>query len=171
MIDNIPIYYKQKIANRFNTFFTEVGPSLSAKIPQPDGMSYKQYLKKAITSRFHFKLVQTDDISKTINKLKPKSSSGYDDLSTKLLKIISPSLCPLLRLIINQSLTTDIFPSKLKVAKVIPLFKKGNDHLLDNYRPISLLPCISKVIDKIVYKQLHDDFVENKLIYSSQYGF
>ena len=87
------------------------------------------------------------------------------------MKLVSPSLCPILTVIINQSLTTGIFPDKLKIAQVIPLYKKGNAHIFDNYRPISLLPSISKIIEKIVFNQLYDYFVKKELIYSSQYGF
>ena len=171
VIKNVPTYDKLKIANKFNSFFTEVGPSFSSKIPQPDGLNYKQYLKGTISSRFNFELVKNDEILKIIKKLKPKTSCGYDDISSKLLKMISPSICPILTVIINQSLTTGIFPEKLKIAKVIPLYKKGNEHLFDNYRPISLLPCVSKVIEKVVFKQIYAYFVDHKLIYDSQYGF
>ena len=113
VIKNVPTYDKLKIANKFNSFFTEVGPSFSSKIPQPDGLNYKQYLKGTISSRFNFELVKNDEILKIIKKLKPKTSCGYDDISSKLLKMISPSICPILTVIINQSLTTGTFPEKL----------------------------------------------------------
>ena len=171
LVNDSPIYDGKQIADKFNDFFVSVGPSFSAKIPEPSGLSYKDYLKKNITSRFNFDLLQTSDILKAIQKLKTKTSYGYDGLSTKILKHISLPISPLLTIITNQSLFTGIFPEKLKIAKVIPLFKKGNDRLFDNYRPISLLPSISKVIEKIVYKQLYNYFVENNLIYDSQYGF
>ena len=66
---------------------------------------------------------------------------------------------------------TGIFPSSLKIAKISPIFKTGDPHLTDNYRPISLLPVISKLIEKVVFLQLYDYFIENKLFYDSQYGF
>ena len=70
----------------------------------------------------------------------------------------------------NQSLFTGIFPVKLKIVKVLPLFKKGNSHIFDNYRPISLLHSISKSIERIVYNQLYDYFIQTNLVYDSQYG-
>ena len=121
--------------------------------------------------QFTFDPIDNKVVVKTIQKLKTKSSCGYDGLSTKLLKPIAGPISPLLTVIINQSLNTGIFPEKLKVAKVLPLYKKGDEHFFDNYRPISLLPAISKVIEKIVYNQLYDYFVKNNLIYDSQYGF
>ena len=73
--------------------------------------------------------------------------------------------------IINQSLYTGIFPENLKLAKVLPLFKKGDNQLFNNYRPISLLPSISKVFERVVFNQLYSYFDENGLFYRSQYGF
>ena len=70
-----------------------------------------------------------------------------------------------------RNLLTDIFPEKLKIAKIKPIFKKDDPHLPDNYRPISLLPSISKVFEKVAFLQLYDYFSENELIYESQYGF
>lgn len=74
-------------------------------------------------------------------------------------------------LIINQSLCTGICPNSLKIAKITPIFKKGDPHLTDNYRPISLLPVISKVLEKVVFLQVYDYFINNNLLYDSQYGF
>ena len=74
-------------------------------------------------------------------------------------------------LIIRQVLDTGIFPEKLKIAKVIPIFKRGNEELFSNYRPISILPAISKIIEKIIYQQIHSFFQQNELFYGSQYGF
>ena len=77
----------------------------------------------------------------------------------------------ILSLIINQSLCSGIVPSKLKIAKVIPLHKKNEKYLLDNYRPISLLPSISKVFERIVYNQLYSYLTTNGILFKSQYGF
>ena len=89
----------------------------------------------------------------------------------KLMKGIIPSISTPLAMIINQSLKSGVFPAKLKIAKVIPLFKKGDRFLIDNYRPISILPVLSKIFEKVVYKQLYEYFILNKLFYKSQHGF
>ena len=72
---------------------------------------------------------------------------------------------------INQVFNTGIFPERLKLAKVIPVFKKGESKLINNYRPISLLPVISKVLEKIIANQLSKYFEDNKLFNDNQYGF
>ena len=106
-----------------------------------------------------------------INGLKPKHSSGHDEISSKLLKDIGVVIAPTLSVIINQSLCTGVFPDKLKIAKVIPLFKKGDESLIENYRPISLLSSISKVFERIVFNQLYKYLDDNNLLFDSQYGF
>ena len=92
-------------------------------------------------------------------------------ISSILLKFIAHDILHILTGIINQSLHTGIFPDSLKIAKITPIFKKDNPHITDNYRPISLLPSISKVFEKVVYTQGYDYFTETNLLYDSQYGF
>ena len=88
-----------------------------------------------------------------------------------MLKSLKLDLLQSVTLIINQSLTTGIFPDKWKIAKVIPLFKKEDDTLLDNYRPMSILPALSKILERIMFNQLNNHFKLCKLYYKNQYGF
>ena len=76
-----------------------------------------------------------------------------------------------LTLMVNQMLFTGIFPDSLKISKVKPLFKAGNPVLISNYRPISLLPSLSKIFERIVFQQLFDYMTDNNLFAIEQYGF
>ena len=100
-----------------------------------------------------------------------KTSAGHDKISCIILKEIKDIIAQPLSLLVNQAFNTGVFPSKLKLAKVIPLFKKGDKTSIENYRPISLLPCMSKVLEKIINIQLFDYFQSNNLLYKNQYGF
>ena len=110
-------------------------------------------------------------MSKLIDNINSKNSSGVDELSTILIKLVKSDLLKPLTTIINQSLHTGIFPDKFKIAKVIPLFKKGDPTLIENYRPISLLPAISKIFERVIFNQMNDYFTLNNLFYDKQYGF
>ena len=164
-VDNI------EIANLFNEYFVGIGPKLAEEIkPVPD-KNFKQYLTQRITYSLKFHLITEDELLKTLKGLRTKSSYGYDNISTKLLKQIHKPLMGPLCLIINQSLTTGIFPDRLKIARVFPAHKKGDITIPDNYRPISLLTSISKLFEKVVFIQLYGYFQKYKLFFESQYGF
>ena len=170
-IDNEIVNDINDICNRFNDFFVHIGPNLALAITPKSNVRYSSYLKKIISSTFYFELVNESEVLKIVTCLKNKESAGYDGLSTKMIKIIVPAIIKPLTLIINQSLVTGIFPDSLKIAKVVPLYKKEDKLIMDNYRPVSLLSSISKIFEKIVHKQLSKYFKDNKLFYKSQYGF
>ena len=167
---NKKIVDKKEIANKLNDYFSTIGEKLSSKIPR-NGKSFESYLKNRILTSFSFKLINTDDVNKVIHKFKPKTSTGDDGISTKLLKLAAGALAEPIAILINQSLTTGIFPTRYKLAKVIPLLKKSNNYNTDNVRHISLLSSISKVMEKCVFIQLYAYFEENRLLYGSQYGY
>ena len=144
-------------------FFTNVGQKIAKDIQYDGNKNYSYYLNKQINSTFTFKNIDEIIVKKTINNLPTKNSCGYDDISSKLLKVIAPVIIKPLTLLINQVLNTGIFPDLLKIAKVIP--KKGDPQLFENYRPISLLQTISKVLEKIIYKQLSSYFEEYGLFF------
>ena len=103
--------------------------------------------------------------------LKTKTSSGIDNISSKLLKEIRATIIVPLVTIINKSLTEGIVPDQMKLAKVIPVFKAKDKQMFNNYRPISLLPCISKILEKVIHKRLYNFLTSNEVLYLSQYGF
>ena len=161
----------QSIAESFNNFFVNIGPSLTKNARHIPGKTFQVYLNKTILTSFDFQLIDESNFDKVIQSLHTKTSSGHDGISVKLLKYLAPALRQPLTFIINQSLLTGIFPEKLKIAKVLPLFKKNDCKIMDNYRPISLLPAISKVFEKVVYNQSYTYFTSNNLLYKGQYGF
>ena len=162
---------KVNIANKFNLFFTNIGTHLSNKINLPTNKSFNDYLKNKYNLKFTFYNIKEENVNELIDKLSPKTSFGFDGLSSKLLKSIKNAIIKPITIIINQMLNTGIFPDKLKIAKIKPIYKKDEETKFTNYRPISLLPAISKVFEKIIFKQLYQFFVDNKLLYNSQYGF
>ncbi len=162
---------KYVIVNKFNTFFTNIGPNLSKLIKSPSNKNFRNYLTQNFNINFSFQNINEETISQIIDKFPPKTSFGFDGLSTKLVKTVKDALIKPITIIINQMLNTGIFPDKLKIAKITPIFKKGDESLFTNYRPISLLPAISKIFEKVLFKQLYEFFQNKKLFYNAQYGF
>ena len=118
-----------------------------------------------------FAYTNENDIVNIINGLISKTSSGHGFVSCKLLKEVRYIVASPISIAVNQTIYTEFFPDRLKIAKVISLFKNGNNSLFENYRPISLLPSISKIFDNIFFNQLYDYFHTNNLLYNNQYGF
>jgi hypothetical protein len=172
LINNEQIKDKRTLANEFNSFFVNIGKKLADSIViNEDEKNFDDYLNIPINSQFQFYNVSETDVNKIITNMKSKTSLDINVLSNKLIKEIKQDIIKPLTLIINQCINTGKFPKSLKKAKVIPFYKKGNIHVMDNYRPVSLLPCMSKVIEKVMYCQIYEYLDTHKLLYSGQYGF
>ena len=171
LIDNKLISDTSVIANKFNCFFTNVGLKLAAEITNTNNANFMNYLQNPILHNFTFKPISEGTTINILDSLKPKPSCGNDGISTKLLKPTKQEICKPLTIIINQSIATGIFPEPRKIAKVIPLYRKGDRTLLDNYRPISILPSISKIFERVTFNQIHMYFSWYNLYYNGQYGF
>ena len=138
MINGDMVDDPEKIVESFNEYFVKIGSDLANSIQHTDNSSFNDYLKTPHTSTFHFKLVNTEDVAKIIRNMKPKTSRGVDNVSNKLLKEIQNEITEPMTVIINQIITTGIFPNKLKLAKVVPIKKKMT---VDILRTIDL--CLS----------------------------
>ena len=160
---------QQEIVNAFNDYF--IGQGRDPLSSDNQDRSYTDYLENPCANDYQFELITCEDTLKIINGLKTKTSYGIDKLSTKLLKEIKHELLNPITLIINQSLNNGIFPDLLKIAKISPIYKKDDKTKLSNYRPISLLPSISKIFEKVICNQIHCHFKSNNLFYNNQYGF
>ena len=160
------------IANEFSNYFSNIGPQMKSKIPTSK-KDYTQFLNMADSSlaSMYLRPTTSPEVEKTILTLKNSKASGHDGITTKLLKAISSSISIPLASVINKSFVTGIFPSTLKTAIVTPVFKKDDKQILSNYRPISLLPILSKVFEKIFLSRLLAFFTLTKFFTSHQYGF
>ena len=129
----------QSISDTFNKFFSEIGGKLANKFSNDNNSDFKNYLGAAVShSMLLYKTTQTE-ILETIKSLKNTNSTGYDDISTKFVKLAAPLLAPALEKLFNLAISTGVYPNNLKIAKVIPVFKKGDSTSVNNYRPISIL--------------------------------
>ena len=170
-INGTTCHGKQVIADNFNRFFASIGEMNETNTVEHMDSSYTDYLTNQIDSNFAFRLIDNRYTLKIIKDIKMSMSSGHDGITSELLKLVNDDISSCITLVINQSLTTGIFPDKLKIAKVTPVYKKCDKKLINNYRPISVLPVISKVFETVIFDQLTEYFTNNNLFSSQQYGF
>ena len=160
---------KNDISNAFNSFFVNVGPSLAAKIPS-DNRDSSIYMKKRVVHDMVIDGVVSSEVMKIISNLKD-GSNGWDDISSRIVKSSCSAYITPLTHVLNISITKGVFPDELKIARVIPLFKSGDPMLFSNYRPVSVLPIFSKILERLMYNRLLAFINENKVLYSYQFGF
>ena len=169
VIDTTEIVGETKIANEFHNFFTNIGPKLAQKIPQPS-RPFQSYMK-TVNYELENKKVTINELKEAFFSLKINKSTGFDDISYNVVKNCFGELSDSLLHIFDLSFLNGIFPDSLKIAKVTPVYKAGDSSDLGNYRPISVLPCFSKILERIMYKRLYKYLQENKILYCKQFGF
>ena len=171
-INGLKTYHPSKIANAFGKFYSNLGKDLVAKIPKGN-FNVGHYLNKIPRNMKSMVMTPTtvSEIESRIQHLPNKMSQGHDGISNVLLKKLCKCISFLLCLIFNESIAEGKFPTKMKMAEVIPLHKGRELDQVINYRPISLLITISKVLEKIVYIRVYKFLQDNKILYNSQYGF
>ena len=171
-IDGMKTYDPQTISNAFGSFYANLGSNLAKQI-KPGKTEISEYINAIPHTLNSLALtpMNQQEINKIIANLSNKSSSGHDRINNILLKQLSSSSSYPLMIIFNQSMSTGTFPDLMKLSEVILLYKGKEKDMVVNYRPISLLVTISKVLEKIMYHQVYNYLDKNDILYDSQYGF
>ena len=162
---------KTDIANIFNTFFTNVGPSLAKKFPNNNLNKHRDWMNISCETDFNIPLISAHSVLDELYNLDESKAVGQRDLPISYIKKVAEQIHQPLLFIFNTSLITSRVPDAMKVAKVIPIFKSGSTELVSNYRPISLLPTFSKIFEKLVCSALTNHLESNKLLFDYQFGF
>lgn len=161
-------------ADNFNTFFCSIAENVINNLADA-GMSHNEYLTNATTNdvpQFRFASVGFVEVRDAISTLKDSNSKDINEINTKIIKTIKNLIYIPLTKLINESMACNTFPSIFKVAKVVPLYKgKGSADDYTNYRPISILPILSKVYERVIKNQINEHFESNNLFATGQFGF
>ena len=154
------------IAEAFNNHFTNIGQSVAQEIPslEIDPLAFIN----PVNGVFSFQRINIKKVIKLLKTIDVGKATGLDKIPNRLLKIAADVVASSLTGIFNQSLVTGIFPSDQKLTKVSPIFKNGSKSDLNNYRPISVIPTVAKLFEKIIYDQLYHYIAEASLV-SSRY--
>ena len=174
--ENISFENKEN-AEKFKNFYENLATDLLTKLPLPtnefDEEKVSDYYKNfnIQDKNFTIKPVTYDCVLNLLKKINPNKSVGIDNLGGRFLRDGAKVFAKSLTQIFNLSIKKSVFPDKCKIAKLKPLYKKGSKMEPKNYRPISLLPLVSKIFEKIVHYQTQDYLDTHKILYKYQSGF
>src|SRR5436190_1908500 len=160
------------IANHFNMYYSSIVDKILGSSASNNTLQVTQldtYENLLPMSQIH--PTTEDELLSIINKLKSKTSAGIDEISSKTVKFCAKEFILPLCHIANLSFYTGEFPSKLKISKIVPIYKKDRCDAVENYRPISLVSTFSKIIEKVVLARLLHHLDHNNLLSNNQHGF
>jgi hypothetical protein len=140
-------------SNAFNKSFVESIRLLSSQFPENNNAEHLSYIIECPTSMALFHATE-NEVFNLINGLQVGKSCGYDGISVFTVKKCAPTLTHAITVLFNLSLEKEIYPTKLKTAKVVPILKSGSKENMANYRPISLLPVFTKIFEKLLFKRM-----------------
>ena len=158
-----------KIANKFNDFYTTIFTRLVTKIKI--NKSSDKFLDPKQQDTMLLSPVTIEELELCIKELDSKKACDIYGMSAKFLKIMTSEISESLCMIFNESFSKGIFPDHMKLAMILPFFKGGSKLEVSNYRPVSVLPIISKLLEKLMLKRLTSFMEKNKIIYEHQFGF
>ena len=147
-----------------------VGPKHASGI-QNTGKNYYDYLPGMRSSSMYMKPIVASDIIKIIDKFNPNKSAGHDNVGNYIIKKFGNEIVKPVTNISNLSLLTGVVPDKLKTAKVIPIYKKADSAMFSNYRPVLLLSCFSKILERLVSDRCVNNISDQEILTDKQYGF
>ena len=156
--------------DKFNDFFVNIGPELASNIHNT-GKNYYDYLEDVNPSSMYFKPIVEMDIIKIINKFNSNKGAFNDNIGNLIIKRVANQIVKPLTMIFNLSISTGIVPEMLKIAKVVPIHKKDEAEKFLNYGPVSLLPCFSKILERLVFNRCVEYIDIHEILNGKQFGF
>ena len=154
------------------TIFCEIGKNnVNLNCCNDNPSLVKLFLKKRRPNTIFLKPVTENEIMNIIHGLNANKASGHDKIPCFVIKRTANIITPILVSLINSAFCLGIFPNELKIAKVIPIYKKGDNSLMSNYRPISLFSCFSKIFEKALHSRLYNFIDKQSVLIPTQYGF
>ena len=168
--DNTDITDPAVIANKFCQYFSSIGPNLPKKVPNTPG-SPLNYLNGNFPHSVFFSPASKDEIVNIVRSFKSDSAAGYDNIPTNIIKQSIDLIAEPFTHIINLSINNGIVPDQMKIARVVPIYKSNDRLKFNNYRPISVLPAFSKILERIIYYRMINYLDKYNIIYHQQYGF
>ena len=150
-------------------FFVNIGSNLANKILQCD-LTFKSYLP-TVNATLKETVLSENEFEEAFKTLKRNKAPGHDGLDVNIITSVYEFIKKPLLKIFSESINLVIFPEKIKIAKVTPIFKSGKKKVLTNYWPTSVLSCFSKILEKIMHSRVYNYLKDNNLLFCKQFGF
>ena len=168
-IEDVMVTDKLEIALNFNNFYVNIGKKLSNDIPTNSGDPLL-YIKTQVPDSIFLESVDESEIISICRNMKD-CSSGWDQILPRVVKSTYQNFIVPIMHVMNLSIINGVVPNELKVAKVVPIYKCGDRRLINNYRPVSVLPCFSKILEKLMYNRISNFIHKHNLLNEYQFGF
>ena len=173
VINNERVTNRRVIANEFNKYFASIASNLNEAYSKDDtsvttSPAFTDYLPGSVTSSIYLQDCDCAEIKDIINELKNGKSS---DIPIHVIKKSSEVIAPHLVKYFNKCLQEGHFPDELKTGRISPIYKKEDEQLLENYRPVSTLPVFGKILEKLIYSRLYSFLISKGIINENQFGF
>ena len=163
---------KKEIINCLNEHFATIGKNMTENHAGTEHLKHPlEYLSKRVENNMSFSETDCREILDIILSQDDKKACGYDEINNKIIKKTASIAAPFLKTLFNASMMQGEFPDCFKLAQITPLFKGGDKSDLGCYRPISLLPSLSKILEKIIQVRVMNFLTEEKVISDQQFGF
>ena len=164
------------MANIMNNFYVNKVAGIRGALPPPseDPLArLRELMAGNAAPKLSLLPVHPDTVHWIIKNLKNSKASGWDNIDTYIIKLIGQEIVPALTHIVNTSITTAVFPASYKTSKIIPLLKNSQLDKLDpsSFRPVSLLPVASKILERVVFLQVVEYLDTNGLLHPNHHGF
>ena len=168
-IEDVMVTDKLEIAFNLKKNYVNIGKNLSNDIPTNSGDPLS-YIKTQVPDSIFLESVDESEIISICKNMKD-CSSGWDQTIPRVVKSTYQNFIVPITHVMNLSIINGVVPNELKVAKVVPIYKSGDRRLINNYRPVSVLPCFSKILDKLMYNRIYNFIHKHNLLNEYKFGF
>ena len=177
IIDGQLVQDRRIISNGFNKYFASIAKNMNDDIQSnidsdsslKDSIpSYEKFFDKSVNGSIYLRPCDATELQAVISELESGKSS---DIPILIIKKISGPISPILASFFNKFMCSGIFPNVLKIGRLTPIYKKGSKQSFENYRPVSTIPLISKIFEKVIYTRLYNFLISKSVLYDKQFGF
>ena len=169
--DGVGITEGNQIAKGFCDFYCKVGPELARRIKRDKERNFKDYMGAPVEGNLYWRPTTPSEVEELCRALEGNKGMGWDGVSPRVIKAVAREISGPLSRLFNMCMREGHYPACFKVARVVPVFKAEDPTQFSNYRPVSVLPTLSQIFERVLKARLIQFLGEQGVIIAGQYGF